>query len=202
MCWQFFYRSTGTFLCCGRSLRFDAKNSIYIDMILSIWIFCTDRQRYIWTWIASNNINTQSHDLRRTYAIPWDLHTQSSWSRTCCIAPDSCQHASVFMSIFLLKSDVGTPQSIHFNVFVIVMCSIHRENNIWLVKSSVFWNPVPGTQDDEARMRAQARQFTIRCFALLKLSSCCLVAGDRCGLAWWLHRLQLSLHPQSKWDWK
>ena len=33
-------------------------------MDLSIHI---DRQHYIWTWMASNNINTQSHFLRRRY---------------------------------------------------------------------------------------------------------------------------------------
>ena len=32
-----------------------------------------------------------------------------------------------FISTFLLKFDGGTPQNIHFNVFVIVMHSIHRE---------------------------------------------------------------------------
>ena len=40
------------------------------------------------------------------------------------------------MSIFLLKSDGGTPQNIRFNVFVILICSIYGENNIWHVK---FW---------------------------------------------------------------
>ena len=40
------------------------------------------------------------------------------------------------MSIFLLKSDGGTPQNTYLNVFVIIMCSIHCENNIWTVKSA------------------------------------------------------------------
>ena len=40
-----------------------------------------------------------------------------------------------FMSIFLLKSNGGTQQNIYFNVFVIAICSIHHENNIWTIKS-------------------------------------------------------------------
>ena len=42
------------------------------------------------------------------------------------------------MSIFLLKSDGGAPQNMCFNVFVILVCSIYGENNIWHVKSWRF----------------------------------------------------------------
>ena len=72
--------------------------------------------------MASNNINTQSHFLRRrseklTYfcremGLEWKIH----------VSTPRC-----YMSTFLLKSYGGTPQNIHFNVFVIVMRSIHRE---------------------------------------------------------------------------
>ena len=40
-----------------------------------------------------------------------------------------------FMSVFLLKSDGGTPQSIFFNVFIILKCSINREINLWHVNN-------------------------------------------------------------------
>ena len=40
--------------------------------------------------------------------------------------------------IFLLKSDGGTPQNMRFNVFVILVCSIYDENNLWHVKSWRF----------------------------------------------------------------
>ena len=43
-----------------------------------------------------------------------------------------------FMSVFLLKSDGGTPQSIFFNVFIILKCSVNREINLWHVKSRRF----------------------------------------------------------------
>ena len=42
------------------------------------------------------------------------------------------------MSIFLLKSDDGTPQNMRFNVFVTRVCSIYGENNIWHPKSWRF----------------------------------------------------------------
>ena len=42
------------------------------------------------------------------------------------------------MSIFLFKSDGGTPQNMRFNAFVILVCSIYGENNIWHVKSWRF----------------------------------------------------------------
>ena len=107
---------------------------------------------YIWTWMVSNNTTARSHDLRRTYGI----RILTYFRRFCCIT-DSCQHASMFMSIFLFKSDGSTPQSIHFNVFVIVVFSIHCENNIWIVKSSVFWNSVPESTEthvQQSRMRS------------------------------------------------
>ena len=47
-----------------------------------------------------------------------------------------------FMSVFLLKSDGGTPQSIFFNVFIILKCSINREINLWHIKS---WCFTPGS---------------------------------------------------------
>ena len=80
-----------------------------------------DRQHYIWTWMASNNINTQSHFLWRKYekltyfCREMGLESEIDYSTPRC-----------FMSTFLLKSDGGTPQNIHFNVFVIVMRSIAR----------------------------------------------------------------------------
>ena len=43
-----------------------------------------------------------------------------------------------FMSVFLLKSDGGTTQSLFFNVFIILKCSINREINLWHVKSRRF----------------------------------------------------------------
>ena len=43
-----------------------------------------------------------------------------------------------FMSTFLLKSDGGTPQNIHFNVYVIVMRSIHRQTlEMWNLSISM-----------------------------------------------------------------
>ena len=42
------------------------------------------------------------------------------------------------MSLFLLKSDGGTPQNIFFNIFIILKYSINRENNIWHEKSWGF----------------------------------------------------------------
>ena len=46
------------------------------------------------------------------------------------------------MSIFLLKSDGGTPQNMRFNVFVKRVCSIYGEYNIWHAKS---WRFTPGS---------------------------------------------------------
>ena len=43
-----------------------------------------------------------------------------------------------FMSVFLLKSDGSTLQSIFFNVFIILKCSINRQNNLWHIKSPRF----------------------------------------------------------------
>ena len=40
-----------------------------------------------------------------------------------------------FMSLFLLKSDGGTPQSIFFNILIILKCFINCENNLWHVKN-------------------------------------------------------------------
>ena len=67
----------------------------------------TDRHHYIWTWMASNNINIQSHFLRRRYEkLTYFLLWNGAW------IGDSCQHALMFMSTFLLKSDGGTPQNV------------------------------------------------------------------------------------------
>ena len=42
------------------------------------------------------------------------------------------------MSIFLHKSDGGTLQNIPFNAFVILVCCVYSENDIWHVKSWRF----------------------------------------------------------------
>ena len=77
-----------------------------------------------WTWMVSNNMKTQSAPSVRNCGIgPTDLFLL--W-----IGLGSQIHISTprcFMSIFLLISDGSTPPNIHFNVFAIVVCSIHRD---------------------------------------------------------------------------
>ena len=82
-----------------------------------------------WHQIATIH-NTMICDAQNTLVILTDLFS----CFRCEIRLASKIHARLprcFMSIFLLKSDGGTLQNIHFNAFVIVMCYIHRENNIW-----------------------------------------------------------------------
>ena len=85
----------------------------------------------IWTGIASNNTNSWSATYDSTEYWPISpvntaLHrkfiSKPRWA----------------MSIFLLKSDGGKPQNMRFNVFVICVCSIYGENNIWHAKSWRF----------------------------------------------------------------
>ena len=92
----------------------------------------------IWTGMASNNtISWSATDdsiltyFRREYGFASQIHqvhvSTPRWS----------------MSIFLLKSHGGTPQNIHFNVFVILVCFIYGENNIWHVQS---WRFTPAVE--------------------------------------------------------
>ena len=100
-----------------RSLKYDVKNLIYQYNPINnqYGFFFINRQYYIWTWMALNNINTQSYDLRHT-----DLFSQ--WNGLA--SQIHVNRPQCFMSIFLLKSDDGMPQNMHFNVFVIDMCSL------------------------------------------------------------------------------
>ena len=90
----------------------------------------------IWTWMASNNTISWSSTyeiltyFRRELGFASYIHVSTPrWS----------------MSIFLFKSDGGTPQNIRFNVFVILKCSIHGESNTWHVKSWRFTREVDPT---------------------------------------------------------
>ena len=85
-------------------------------------VFCVN----IWTGMVSNN------------TISWSATNDSTD-----LFPPSTRHRRFIstprwaMSIFLLKSDGGTPQNMR-NVFVICVCSIYGENNIWHAKSWRF----------------------------------------------------------------
>ena len=80
----------------------------------------------IWTRMASNKTISWSV----TYEIlTYFRHELGSASQIYVSTP------RWFMSVFLLKSNDGTPQSIFFNVFIILKCSINRQNNPWHVKS-------------------------------------------------------------------
>ena len=79
------------------------------DMDMNIHI---GRQQYMWTRMPSNNINTQSHFLRRMY---------EKLTYFCRESEILVSMLRFFMSSdVLLKSDGGTQQNMHFNVFVIV----------------------------------------------------------------------------------
>ena len=80
---------------------------------------------------------TQSHDLRPTTQqfIPeyWPISAVNTALHRRFISTPRWA-----MSIFLLKSDDGTPQNMRFNVLVTRVCSIYGENNIWHPKSWRF----------------------------------------------------------------
>ena len=86
----------------------------------------------IWTGMASNN------------TISWSATYDSTVQYWPISALNTALHRRFIstprwaMSIFLLKSDGGTPQNMRFNVFVIRVCSIYGENNIWHARSWRF----------------------------------------------------------------
>ena len=71
--------------------------------------------------------------------LPLNADLFLPWTRIS-IAESSCHVRTprLYMSIFLLKSDGAAPPNICFNVFVILVCSIYGENNIWHVKTWRF----------------------------------------------------------------
>ena len=124
------------FLWCGngRILRpvINNKNASPIRRFDQVFLYSMVFYVNIWTGMASNNTISWSatYDSTAQYwrisAVNTDLHRRF-----------------MFMSarlddIFLLKSDGGTSQNMRFNVFVILVCSIYDENNLWHVKSWRF----------------------------------------------------------------
>ena len=105
----------------GATLSIIDMDYIYIYQYISIG---NTTYEPWWTWMVSNNMKTQSAPSVRNCGIgPTDLFLL--W-----IGLGSPIHISTprcFMSIFLLVSDGSTPPNIHFNVFAIVVCSIHRD---------------------------------------------------------------------------
>ena len=107
---------------------------MFDQVFLYRMVFCVK----IWTGIASNNtISWSATDdsiltyFRREHRFVSQIHhvhvSTPRWS----------------MFIFLLKCHGGTPQNICFNVFVILVCFIYGENNIWHVQS---WRFTPAVE--------------------------------------------------------
>ena len=92
------------------------------------------------------------------------------------------------MSIFLLKSDGGTPQNMCFNVFVILVCSIYGENNLWHVKS---WRFTPTVEVVSKTALYHAGSLVVR------LSR--LIYADLCKIGKVRHRLAGSDSPGISW---
>ena len=91
----------------------------------------------IWTWMASNNIIPLSanYDLIPGY---WPISAVNKYPSVLQIHHVHVSTPRWSMSIFLIKSNGGTPQNISLNVFIILVWSIYCENNIWHEKYSRF----------------------------------------------------------------
>ena len=105
----------------------------------------------IWVFFFFKNMN--ANGIKKHQNTNYDQQNTdlfSLWHRSC--IADWCQHSSMFMSIFLLKSNGDTKQNKHFNVFILVICFNHCKNNIWSVKSLAF-HTGSGTKDVVSQLR-------------------------------------------------
>ena len=124
---------TQSLTCLPRRL-INNKNTSSIRCLDQVFLYSMVFYVNFWTGMASNN------------TISWSATYDSTvqYQNTDLFPPWTALHRRFIstprwaMSIFLLKSDGGTPQNMRFNVFVIRVCSIYGENNIWHAKSWRF----------------------------------------------------------------
>ena len=130
----------------GRLIN-NKNTSPSIKYFFIVWCFMFTN---IWTGMASNN------------TISWSATNDSTVQYQPLSAVNTALHRRFIstprwaMSIFLLKSDGGTPQNMRFNVFIKRACSIYGENKIWHATS---WRFTPGSWSGFPNCAVPRREF-------------------------------------------
>ena len=119
----------------------------------------------IWTGMASNNTiswsATYDHDDWPISAVNTDLHSRFI------VFICSCQHASMIYVHISAEVQWWYTANIRFNVFVILVCSIYDENNIWHVKSWRFTLAIEVVSQTVLYLRRELGCFQLRLFRLI-----------------------------------